>query len=196
MGILDKMKELAAEGQRTLDAQKAREDEKGRALAQVIVSTGDIPQAYRVIDAAFAMDSHQGGFFSGSASPAKAFEGVKRQLREASLALGGDAIINCQFEYRVALGSNDKQCIEIFAYGTAVKMVKDSHEDLPATSGLNTKSTATGALPPQQQAETASPPQIVFPCPKCAQSLKVDGSCAGQVANCPNCSAEIQIPAK
>lgn len=194
MGILDKMKELAAEGQKTLEAQKARENAKAQALAQVVVSTGGIPQPHRVIDAVFAMDSHQEGFFSGSASPAKAFEGVKSQLRQACVAAGGDAVINCQFEYRVALGSNGKQCIEIFAYGTAVKLTKDAPSSSTPPSLAPAKDSAH--QPPQQQAAPVSAPEIVFSCPKCAQNLKVDSSCAGQVANCPKCNAEIQIPAK
>ncbi len=193
-----KMQELAAEGQRNLNAQKAQEDAKERASAQVIVSTGDIPQTHRVIDAVFAMDSHQEGFLS-AASPAKAFEGVKRQLREASLALGGDAVINCQFEYRVALGQsvfgNAKQCIEIFAYGTAVKLVKDSREEVTKTVGSDTSNANARDPAPQQPSSTVIALEIAFTCPKCAQSLKVDRSCAGQVANCPKCNAEVQIPA-
>jgi len=47
------------------------------------------------------------------------------QLREKALQIGAQAIVSCQFEYRVAIGQSvfvNKQCIEIFAYGTAVKI--------------------------------------------------------------------------
>ena len=90
----------------------------------MIIATGDIKQNYSIIDTIFAMDSHKEGFFS-TADPNKAFEGVKLQLTKKCNSLGGDAVINCQFEYRVALGEglmSKKQVIEIFAYGTAVKL--------------------------------------------------------------------------
>lgn len=90
----------------------------------MIIATGDIKQNYAIIDTIFAMDSHKEGFLS-SADPNKAFEGVKLQLAKKCTSLGGDAVINCQFEYRVALGDglmSKKQVIEIFAYGTAVKL--------------------------------------------------------------------------
>lgn len=90
----------------------------------MIISTGDIRENYSIIDTIFAMDSHKEGFFSGT-DPNKAFEGVKMQLSKKCQSLGGDAVINCQFEYRVALGDglmSKKQVIEIFAYGTVVKL--------------------------------------------------------------------------
>lgn len=90
----------------------------------MIIATGDIKQNYSIIDTIFAMDSHKEGFLS-TADPNKAFEGVKSQLTKKCKALGGDAVINCQFEYRVAVGDglmSKKQVIEIFAYGTAVKL--------------------------------------------------------------------------
>jgi uncharacterized protein YbjQ (UPF0145 family) len=49
---------------------------------------------------------------------------VKQQLRRSCHALGGDAVINCEFEYRVAIAPGllaSNQVVEIFAYGTAVR---------------------------------------------------------------------------
>jgi hypothetical protein len=90
----------------------------------VIISTGDIRANYQVIDAIFAMDSHKEGTFKG-ADPGKAFEGVKDQLRKQCAKIGGNAVIFCQFEYRVAAEKHmiggSSQVAEIFAYGTAVK---------------------------------------------------------------------------
>ena len=46
-------------------------------------------------------------------------------LRKKASELGGHAVINCQFEYRVAVNkgfAGTKQVIEIFAYGTAVRL--------------------------------------------------------------------------
>ena len=92
----------------------------------IIISTGGINKDYEIIDAIFAMDSHKEGFMIG-ADPNKAFEGVKQQLSSKCRALGGDAVINCEFEYRVAVGEGfggKKQVMEIFAYGTVVKLIR------------------------------------------------------------------------
>lgn len=84
-------------------------------------STGEISKNYEVIDTIFALDSNTQGWFSG-AKPEEAFAGVKEKLRAKCMSLGGDAVIYCQYQYRVALDGK-KQCIEIFAYGTAVKYI-------------------------------------------------------------------------
>lgn len=90
----------------------------------VLLSTGDIPGAYQIIDAVFAVDSSTKGFLS-EVDPGQAFEGVKRQLRERCRELGGHAVICCQFEYRNALADGflgKKQSLEIFGYGTAIRI--------------------------------------------------------------------------
>lgn len=90
----------------------------------VMTSTGDIRQEYEIIDTIFALDSHKAGYFSG-VDPNRAFDGVKKQLTDRCKKLKGNAVINCQFEYRNALESGvfgSKQVIEIFAYGTVVKI--------------------------------------------------------------------------
>lgn len=113
------------------------------ALSKIIVSTGDIKEPYQILDAIFALDCNTANFFYGSANPSEAFNGVKEKLRQICLKMGGDAIINCQFEYRISLAttaagavtallgkavganiSEKSQAIEIFAYGTAVKLIK------------------------------------------------------------------------
>ena len=91
----------------------------------IITSTGDIDQSYQIIDTIFGLDSHKAGYFS-NADPNKAFDGVKKQLIDRCKKLKGDAVVNCQFEYRVAVDSGlfgSKQVVEIFAYGTAVRFV-------------------------------------------------------------------------
>jgi len=89
----------------------------------MFISTGGVNREYEVVDTVFALDSHKGGFFHG-VDPNKAFEGVKKQLATKCVSLGGDAVIDCQFEYRNALAQSltgSKQVIEIFAYGTIIK---------------------------------------------------------------------------
>lgn len=93
-------------------------------MSNVLITTGDLKEDYEVIDAIFAVDASSAGFFSG-ADPNKAFTKVKDLLRTNCEKVGGHAVINCQFEYRVALnqkGFGTKQVIEIFAYGTAVRL--------------------------------------------------------------------------
>ena len=90
---------------------------------RVKVITSGLNERYQIIDSVFAMDSHAGGFLS-AANPEKAFAGVKKQLRQKALEIGGNAVINCAFEYRVAVGDGilgATQVMEIFAYGTVVK---------------------------------------------------------------------------
>ena len=93
-------------------------------MDKILITTGDIKEDYEIIDAIFALDSCQEGIFTG-ADPNKAFDKVKNVLRKKCDELGGHAVINCQFEYRVAVNHgmiSNKQVIEIFAYGTAVRL--------------------------------------------------------------------------
>lgn len=94
-------------------------------MNDILITTGDIREEYEIIDAIFAFDSCKEGFFKG-ADPNQAFDKVKDALRSKCNQLGGHAVINCQFEYRVATSSGgfggSKQVIEIFAYGTAVRL--------------------------------------------------------------------------
>lgn len=96
----------------------------------VFVSTGTVNKVFEVLDCIFAIDSHEEGFFSSS-DPNKAFEGVKKNLIYKCKLLGGDAVLDCEFEYRNALSSDSRQVIEIFAYGTVVKFLEEPEEVYP-----------------------------------------------------------------
>ncbi len=92
--------------------------------SNILITTGDIHEDYEIIDAVFAIDACQENLFN-SADPNKAFEKVKDALRKKAEDLGGHAVINCQFEYRVTSNSAGRfklQRVEIFAYGTAVRL--------------------------------------------------------------------------
>lgn len=91
------------------------------AKANALVITGDLKQNYQILDTIFALGSNKEGIFS-DANPTKAFEDVKDELAVRCVAAGGNAVINCQFEYRIAIDGK-KRVVEIFAYGTAVKLV-------------------------------------------------------------------------
>ena len=88
----------------------------------MIISTTNINEKYEVIDTVFVLQSEtaQGFLGTGGIDTDAAFDGVKSLLSAKAQELGADAIIGCDFEQRVA---NDASFLEIFAYGTAVKIV-------------------------------------------------------------------------
>lgn len=94
-------------------------------MNNILITTGGINDDFEIIDAIFALDSSSAVFFS-SADPNKAFDKVKSVLRKKCNELGGHAVINCQFEYRIATNKGAfgtiNQVVEIFAYGTAVRL--------------------------------------------------------------------------
>lgn len=92
----------------------------------IILSTGNVYRQYEIIDVLIAMDSSTEKWFK-AADPAEAFDGVKSILCSKCRALDGDAVINCQFEYRMAINSDvlAKQVLELFAYGTAVRFIDE-----------------------------------------------------------------------
>ena len=96
--------------------------------SQVIIATGPPPFDYEIIDTIFVLDTLSKKLFSTS-SPSAAFEGAKNQLKLRADKLGGDAVINCKFDYRVSAGHGIFGVIhdlEIFAYGTLVKRTVSS----------------------------------------------------------------------
>jgi Putative heavy-metal-binding len=121
---IQKAQEQAKEKKALTDAENAARNER---FSKIKVSTSSINQQYEVVDIIFAFDSHKEGFLENGADPTKAFVKVVNRLRSICADLGGDAVINCQFDYRYAVGSslvgNAKQVIEIYAYGTAVKYI-------------------------------------------------------------------------
>jgi hypothetical protein len=131
MGIMDKLKEGIAQAKENAQASAQVKETveqnvvEKKNVSNIPIATGTIWEPYDVLDSIIALDFHQEGIFA-SADPSKAFDKVKVKLREKCLSLGGDAVISCQFQYRVAIGTsifgNVKQAIEIFAYGTAVKI--------------------------------------------------------------------------
>ena len=98
--------------------------QKGEELSQSIaVTTGGAGVPFRALDSVFAIEGTSGGVFQGI-NPSAAFEGVKQQLRKQCAELGGNAVVDCQFQYRNALSGGlfgKNQSLEIFAYGTAVQ---------------------------------------------------------------------------
>ena len=160
-------------------------------MSNILVVTGDLNQDYMILDSIFAMDSHKGGFLS-IADPSKAFEAVKGQLRKKASTMGGDAVINCMFEYRVSVADGlmgKKQVMEIFAYGTAVKRIQQTTPapvapapapvapapapvaPAPAHSPTPTTPPPTGAPNPAYSPTPTTPPPTGVPNPFATQGM-------------------------
>ncbi len=107
-------------------------EERKRLKAEIIpkikVSTSAISQNFEILDCVFAIDVHEPGIFgAGYASQQKAFSGVVQRLKELCFELGGDAVINCQFDYRYLQTDGlfgSKPRVEVYAYGTVVGIVE------------------------------------------------------------------------
>ena len=91
----------------------------------MIISTTNINDKYEVIDTVFVLQSQSAGGFLGlgGIDTDAAFDGVKSLLSAKAQELGADAIIGCDFEQRIANDALGKQVLEIFAFGTAVKIL-------------------------------------------------------------------------
>jgi hypothetical protein len=98
--------------------------------SQIIITTGPPPFDYDIIDTIFVLDTLNKKVFS-SISPSAVFDGAKIQLKTRADKLGGDAIINCQFDYRVSSGHGIfgvGHDLEIFAYGTLVRRTESNEQ--------------------------------------------------------------------
>ena len=90
----------------------------------MIISTTNINDKYEVIDTVFVLQSESAeDFLSGGIDTDAAFDGVKSLLSDKAQELGADAIIGCDFEQRIANDALGTQVLEIFAFGTAVKII-------------------------------------------------------------------------
>ena len=89
------------------------------AVDSVILSTGDIPGEYKIVDVVFALgDSRQ----SGSVATSDPFNALKDELKRLAIEKGGDAVINCRFEHRITvIESSYNRAIEFVAYGTLIR---------------------------------------------------------------------------
>ncbi|MET4131331.1 hypothetical protein ABIE62_000443 [Porphyrobacter sp. MBR-155] len=92
----------------------------------MLISTTAIQQPYDVIDIMMFLDTfEQKGFLgSGGYDFDGAFASSKEKMAEIARSKGGDAIIGCNFELRVAVkqGFTAQQVFELFCFGTIVKL--------------------------------------------------------------------------
>ena len=91
----------------------------------MIISTTNINDNYEVIDTVFVLHSEEAGGFlgTGGIDTDSAFDGVKSLLSAKAEGLGADAVIGCDFEQRISNDALGTQVLEIFAFGTAVKII-------------------------------------------------------------------------
>lgn len=108
------------------------------AIAKIKVSTSTICENFEIIETVFAIETHKDALFAnilghGAADPHKAFGGVTDLLKKNCYQLGGDAVINCNFNWEVGVSSDvfgisipgfSRKLHMIYAYGTAVKIIK------------------------------------------------------------------------
>ena len=117
----DCYKEVTAQKE---EQRRLKQEQRNQAISKIILSTGNLNVPYEIVDTVITVSAHQAGYFD-AANPSTAFDGVKTSLRTLAYDMGADAVICCEFDYRVGaerglLGS--QQFVEIFAYGTAVKL--------------------------------------------------------------------------
>lgn len=93
-------------------------------MSQIIISTGDINEKYKILDTIMVLGSDVAGWIKG-ANPNQAFEMVKEQMRSIAVEKGGNAVINCQFQFRYAVDTKMlimAQAFELYGYGTVVRI--------------------------------------------------------------------------
>ena len=100
---------------------------------KIIISTGDFPSPYKIVDVVFAYGNSSETFFK-VVNLQEAYERVSTRLEENAGKIGADAVLWVKYDFRVAIspgysGQNDLmrfffgpgQVFEVFATGTAVK---------------------------------------------------------------------------
>ena len=91
----------------------------------MILTTTNIDKPYDVLDIVFILhgETAKGMLGVDGVDINSAMANAKKLLIQKATALGADAIIGCDFEQRVAMsgGMVNKQVLELFAFGTAVK---------------------------------------------------------------------------
>lgn len=90
----------------------------------MFITTTSINKDHEVIDAIFHLHSAGAGGFlgSGGIDMEGAFNDAKAALAKIARDRGGNGVIGCDFEIRIANDALGKQVLEIFCFGTVVKI--------------------------------------------------------------------------
>ena len=91
-------------------------------MEEIILTTVDLKSDYEVIGPIFSLASSTKKW--GVLDIDGAFDDSRENLKAIAKSKGANAVIGLQFEHRSAIeqGWTSKQVLEIFAYGTAVKI--------------------------------------------------------------------------
>lgn len=92
-------------------------------MEEIILTTADLKSDYEIIGPIFSLTSSTKKW--GILDIDSAFDDSRNNLKEIAKTNNANAVIGLQFEHRVALEqgwTGQKQALEIFAYGTAVKV--------------------------------------------------------------------------
>lgn len=92
----------------------------------MIISTTAICERYSVIDTFFVLDQYspKGILGTGGFDFDASFAKTKVKIEELARSKGGDAVIGCNFEIRMAAGQMGGQVFELFCFGTIVKLLE------------------------------------------------------------------------
>ena len=92
----------------------------------MIISTTAICERYSVIDTFLVLDQYspKGMMGMGGFDLDASFEKTKVNIEELARLKGGDAVIGCNFEIRMAVGQMGGQVFEVFCFGTIVKLLE------------------------------------------------------------------------
>ena len=90
----------------------------------MFITTTSINKDHEIIDAIFHLHSAKAGGFlgTGGIDIQSAFNNAKSELSQIARDRGGNGVIGCDFEIRLANDSMGKQVLEIFCFGTVVKI--------------------------------------------------------------------------
>lgn len=92
-------------------------------MEEVILTTTDLKSDYEIIGPIFSLASSTKNW--GMLDIDAAFDDSRENLKSIAMSNGANGVIGLQFEHRAALEqgwTKQKQVLEIFAYGTAVKV--------------------------------------------------------------------------
>ncbi|MDH6364359.1 uncharacterized protein YbjQ (UPF0145 family) [Enterococcus sp. PF1-24] len=88
-------------------------------IKEVVLSTGNVNRKYLVRDLIFATDQINVDLFAEENQLNDLLAPIKHQLKMKALEYGGDAVINCHFDYQ-----QHGTITNIFAYGTVVQFTQ------------------------------------------------------------------------
>lgn len=90
----------------------------------MFITTTNINKDHEIIDVIFYLHSAKAGGFMGTSGidTEGAFNEAKAALAKTARDRGGNGVIGCDFEIRLANDAMNNQVLEIYCFGTVVKI--------------------------------------------------------------------------